>query len=193
MLVHPFDDDVPAAVVRRSSADTAIGLGADAPGYQRLLGASRLDPGRSSRMWCSRLPGSRATPSRLARFGLRALQPAGAWHRVTSPTERARALFGGIAAHGMIPLEKVPSGAIGLVLGALAHVVGWPMPRGGAQRLADSLASYLRSLGGRDSHQRTGQRDRGASCRKGNPVRSVASSAAPHRGPRPAGLVQAET
>ena len=48
----------------------------------------------------------------------------------------------------MVPLETVPSGAIGLVLGALAHVVGWPLPRGGAQKLADALASYLRSLGG---------------------------------------------
>src|SRR6185369_46736 len=59
------------------------------------------------------------------------------------------ALFAGVAAHGMVPLETAPSGAIGLVLGALAHAVGWPIPRGGAQRLADALASYLRLLGGR--------------------------------------------
>jgi len=49
----------------------------------------------------------------------------------------------------MVPLEMVPSGAIGLVLGALAHAVGWPIARGGAQTLSDALASYLRSLGGR--------------------------------------------
>jgi phytoene dehydrogenase-like protein len=28
------------------------------------------------------------------------------------------------------------------------HVAGWPVARGGAQRLSDALASYLRSLGG---------------------------------------------
>ena len=45
-------------------------------------------------------------------------------------------------------LDTLPSGAIGLVLAATAHTHGWPIPRGGAQRLADALASYLRSLGG---------------------------------------------
>jgi phytoene dehydrogenase-like protein len=88
-------------------------------------------------------------PVAAARFGLSALQPAARLASRYFSTERARALFGGIAAHGMIPLEKVPSGAIGLVLGALAHTAGWPIPRGGAQTLADSLASYLSSLGGR--------------------------------------------
>ncbi len=30
----------------------------------------------------------------------------------------------------------------------LGHAVGWPLPRGGSQSIADALASYLRSLGG---------------------------------------------
>ena len=34
------------------------------------------------------------------------------------------------------------------MLAAIAHTHGWPIPRGGAQRLADALGSYLRSLGG---------------------------------------------
>jgi phytoene dehydrogenase-like protein len=40
------------------------------------------------------------------------------------------------------------SGGVGLVLGAMAHVAGWVMPRGGAQSLANALASHLRFLGG---------------------------------------------
>jgi phytoene dehydrogenase-like protein len=34
------------------------------------------------------------------------------------------------------------------MLGMTAHSVGWVFPRGGAQRIADALAGYLRSLGG---------------------------------------------
>jgi phytoene dehydrogenase-like protein len=48
----------------------------------------------------------------------------------------------------MLPLERVPSAAFGLMLGLLGHAEGWPFPRGGSQRLSDALASYLRSLGG---------------------------------------------
>src|SRR5436309_2805360 len=44
--------------------------------------------------------------------------------------------------------RTLPLAEHGLVLGLLAHAVGWPFPRGGSQSLADALASYLRSLGG---------------------------------------------
>jgi phytoene dehydrogenase-like protein len=48
----------------------------------------------------------------------------------------------------MQPLDRRPSGAIGLVLGAMAHYAGWVLPRGGAQRLTDALVTLLESLGG---------------------------------------------
>ena len=44
--------------------------------------------------------------------------------------------------------RRRPSAAIGLVLAAAGHAAGWPIPRGGAQRISDALAGYLRSLGG---------------------------------------------
>jgi phytoene dehydrogenase-like protein len=62
--------------------------------------------------------------------------------------ECARALFAGMAAHSMLPLEDVPSAAFGLVLAITAHAVGWPIVRGGSQKIADALAEHLRSLGG---------------------------------------------
>jgi phytoene dehydrogenase-like protein len=68
--------------------------------------------------------------------------------RGTFATERARALFGGCAAHSIAPLEQTPTAAFGLVLLAFGHLFGWPFPRGGAQRLTDSLVSLLRELGG---------------------------------------------
>jgi phytoene dehydrogenase-like protein len=48
----------------------------------------------------------------------------------------------------MLRLDRPPSAAFGLMLGLLAHAVGWPLPKGGSQRVSDALASYLRSLGG---------------------------------------------
>src|SRR5206468_5068970 len=67
---------------------------------------------------------------------------------VSFEEERARALFAGLAAHSMMPLERRPTAAFGLLLGVLGHTAGWPIARGGSQAIADSLASYLRSLGG---------------------------------------------
>ena len=48
----------------------------------------------------------------------------------------------------MLPLEAKATASFGLILAMLGHSVGWPLPRGGSQAIADALASYLRSLGG---------------------------------------------
>jgi phytoene dehydrogenase-like protein len=41
------------------------------------------------------------------------------------------------------------------MLGSLAHGVGWPMPKGGSQKIADALAGYLESLSGKIETGRT--------------------------------------
>ncbi len=84
----------------------------------------------------------------MARFGVNALQPARMLAERTFHGERARALFGGMAAHSMLPLERPVSAAIALVLGTLGHLIGWPFPKGGSQAFVEALAAYLRSLGG---------------------------------------------
>jgi phytoene dehydrogenase-like protein len=62
--------------------------------------------------------------------------------------ERARALFAGNSAHSILPLEELSSAGFGLMLGTVAHAVGWPIAQGGSQAVADALASELISLGG---------------------------------------------
>jgi phytoene dehydrogenase-like protein len=64
-------------------------------------------------------------------------------------SEPARALFAGLAAHSMLPLDVAMTGVIGLVLGILAHLVGWPFAAGGSQQIAEALARRLKALGGR--------------------------------------------
>ncbi len=89
-----------------------------------------------------------AHPFRLGRFGLNAVKSAKrvASHRFKS--ERARALFAGLAGHSNVPLHLAMSAAPALVLGAAAHATGWPVARGGAQSITNALASLLRELGG---------------------------------------------
>jgi len=63
-------------------------------------------------------------------------------------TERASTLFAGLAAHSFFASDQPLSSAIGLVLGATAHAVGWPVPRGGAGAIPRALLAHLASLGG---------------------------------------------
>jgi phytoene dehydrogenase-like protein len=146
MLAHPLDDGT-AATVEKSVAGTAAHLGRDAAAYRRLFGGivDAWPQLETSVLGPLRIP---AHPFALARFGVKALQPAEQLARRRFATSAARALFAGIAAHGMLPLEERPTAAFALVLGAMAHIAGWVIPRGGAQSLTDALAGYLRSLGG---------------------------------------------
>ena len=145
-LAHPFDDGT-AALLHRSTSLTAAGLGRDGAAWQRLM-----DPFVSR--WHQLAPDILAPlrpprhPLLLARFGMLAFQPNAVLARLAFREPRARALFTGMSAHDTLPLTHPPSAAFGLVLGILGHAVGWPMPRGGAQRITDALVSYLRSLGG---------------------------------------------
>ncbi len=59
-------------------------------------------------------------------FGLKALEPAGS----------------------IMPLHQPATSAIGLVLMIQAHIMGWPIPKGGSQSIANAMAAYFKSLGG---------------------------------------------
>jgi phytoene dehydrogenase-like protein len=134
-------------VLTRSLADTARGLGADQQPYLRLiaplveswphLAADVLGPLRFPRH-----------PLDLAAFGLKALTSATFLAR-RFQTQQARGLWAGMAAHSIQPLSNITTSAIGLVLMAVGHVQGWPVARGGSQQIANALASYFTSLGGR--------------------------------------------
>ena len=143
-LAHPIGEN--AAMVRRSLDETAKALAPDAEAYRTLLGPYIRDWPKIEAAVMGPLGWPRH-PVAQAKFGMRALRSAAsvAGRFRGAP---ARALFAGIAAHGMLPLESPLTAGIALSLGALAHLVGWPMPQGGAQAISDALAAYLRSLGG---------------------------------------------
>lgn len=145
-LAHPLDDGS-CLTLERSIATTAAQLGDDAKRYSGIFS-------RAASLWSDFLAAPNASTvlrdaPAIARLGAAGATSATGFLRRNFRGERTRALLGGIAAHSMLPLEKMTSTGIALALATCGHVGGWPFPRGGTQKLADALASYLRSLGGR--------------------------------------------
>jgi phytoene dehydrogenase-like protein len=145
-LAHPFDDGT-AVAVHQSLDETAAQLGRDGSTYRRLLAPLVADWEKIAREFLGPLRPPRH-PLAMAGFGLRALWPTTALARALFRAEPARALFAGLAAHCIMPLEWPLTAAFGLMLGTLAHRVGWPLPQGGSQAIADALAAFLTDLGG---------------------------------------------
>jgi phytoene dehydrogenase-like protein len=83
----------------------------------------------------------------MARFGLKALTSANYLSK-RFKTPGAKAFFAGMAGHSIQPLTNTATSAIALVLLASGHVKGWPIPKGGSNRIADALAAYFISIGG---------------------------------------------
>jgi len=145
-LAHPFDDGT-AILLERSPDALVATLGDDARRWRRLF-APLVGHADSLLEELLAPPHVPAHPLELARFSTRAALPASTLARLSFRGSKARGLFAGMAAHSMLPLERPPSAAFGLMLGLLGHAVGWPLARGGSQSIAAGLASYLRSLGG---------------------------------------------
>jgi phytoene dehydrogenase-like protein len=147
-LAHPLDDGT-ATLLHRSVSATAEMLGEDADAYEALMHPiitnwdlivqTFLGPLRVKSM---------LHPFALAPFSLAALHSASSLARQRFKGERACALLAGVSAHSMLPLEQMTSAAVGLLLAAVGHVYGWPVPCGGSQNIVNALAGYLRSLGG---------------------------------------------
>jgi phytoene dehydrogenase-like protein len=148
-FAHPLDGGR-AALSRRSLSETAAGLGSDAAAYRRLFGPlvehgdDVIDFFLSSRL---RRPPTRSVPQ-VAQFGLNALPNVRWLARRYFDTEEAQALIAGAAAHGMLDLARPLTAGLGMILGMLAHHVGWPLIEGGSQKLADAMVTALQEQGG---------------------------------------------
>jgi phytoene dehydrogenase-like protein len=146
-LAHPLDDGT-AVMLERNLDATAKELGTDSAAWKTLMGplASHWDAMADEIL--KPLLHVPRHPVQLARFGVMAALPARLLASTTLRTERARALFAGLAAHSFLSLDAPFSSAIALVLGAAAHAVGWPIPQGGAGSLSAALVSVLQDQGG---------------------------------------------
>jgi phytoene dehydrogenase-like protein len=138
---HPLDGGR-AAIVTRDLDETAARLGHR---YRRLVApvVERWDDIIEQFLGPLRPP---RHPLRLLPFGVRAVTPAAAVGRLLP--NAAGGAWAGCAAHAILPLRHPFTGAFGALFAASAHAVGWPVVRGGSQRLADALASILVAHGG---------------------------------------------
>ncbi len=125
-LAHPLDDGT-AMLLERSIAATGETLGCDAVAYRRMMEPFAAQWDKIANAFLGPLrPQSARHPLLMTHFGLEAIRGAKGLAQQHFRGERARAMFAGMAAHSMLPLEQGPSAAFGLVLGIVGHALGWP-------------------------------------------------------------------
>jgi len=145
-LAHALSPDR-AVVLERSVEATATGLGRDGAAWNWLFGPLVRDVERLLPAILGPVLRVPRHPLALARFGVPALLPGTSLARLAFRDPAARALFAGLAAHSMVDVHRAMTSSFGLVLGLLAHAVGWPVARGGSGAIAEALVAEARGLG----------------------------------------------
>jgi phytoene dehydrogenase-like protein len=146
-VAHPLDDGKAIALAPSLTA-TAELMESDGPAYARLVQPFVQEWQNLLSEILQPLLHCPENFLLLGKFGLAAVQSAEGLSRRRFQREPAQALFAGLTAHSILPLRQTATAAVGLVLAALAHAVGWPLARGGAGSISKALAAYFRELGG---------------------------------------------
>jgi phytoene dehydrogenase-like protein len=146
-LAHPFEDGG-AVTLERDLRDAETELGRDGKAWRWLMQPFAERWATLSAEVLQRVHVLTPHLFLLARFGLVAFPPANLLAGALFRDERTKALFAGLAAHSFLSLDEPLSAAFGVLLGAAAHAVGWPIPRGGARSITAALCGQLAALGG---------------------------------------------
>jgi phytoene dehydrogenase-like protein len=145
-VAHPFDDG--SAVAVQSSVEiTAAELGKDAANYTRIFSPLVNEWTSIRSAFVGPLHVSNFTETK-ARFAFQAISSGAGFAKHQFITKEAQALFAGMASHSILPLNKLATSSIALVLNTVAHVNSWPVPKGGAQQITNALAACFTYLGG---------------------------------------------
>jgi phytoene dehydrogenase-like protein len=159
VLGHPFPNGE-WALLHRDAELTAAGLDRHHPGD----GEAWLELHRQWSLIGPAVVAGLLSPFPPVRAGVRALtqlpavggldfvrsliEPAQSLVESRFGSEAARLLVAGNAMHADIPMSAPGSGLFGMLLAMLGHAVGFPVPQGGAGRLASALADRFTSRGG---------------------------------------------
>jgi phytoene dehydrogenase-like protein len=137
-----------SVLLHRSAAETAAGLGRDRSSWEHVVGgfAEHWDGLAATILDLTAVPPH--SLREFVRLGVYGSPAATTPMRWVFREEETKALFAGLAAHALLPLDSLVTAGFGIFLGALGHSVGWPVAVGGSQSIADALLARLRSLGG---------------------------------------------
>lgn len=144
--VHPIDGGR-AGVLFRDLDRTVEGLGVDGPAWRKLYEPLTRHGDELIGEIFGPIVHVPKHPILMAKFGLRALQPA-SWIAHRWQTDEARGLFAGLAAHALHPLNRPTTGGLGLMFGMTSHAYGWPVAKGGSASIAAALAADIVEHGG---------------------------------------------
>ncbi len=145
-VAHPFDDGS-AIAIQSSIEATAMQLGKDAENYKRIF-SSLVEKWPSVRSAFLGPLHASAYSNGKAKFAYYALSSGSHFAKQQFATNEARSMFAGMAAHSILPLNHLTTSSIAIVLTILAHVNRWPLPKGGSQKITDSLSMCFIKLGG---------------------------------------------
>lgn len=147
-LAHPFDDGT-AVMLERDFGEAEAALAEDGKAWSKMMEPLATQWPKFAGDILRPMLALPRRPFLLAKFAEDAVPAATFVARRRFRSERTRALFSGMAAHSFLALDQPLSASFGMVLGAAAHAVGWPIPRGGAQAITNALTACLVQLGGR--------------------------------------------
>ncbi len=142
---HPVGGGRPAGLFRDLDESTAR-FGRDADRYRKLIGplVDRADEVVAGFLGPLGIPRHPIPFARLALPG--ALSASTIIKRFSS--DEVRAVLAGMAAHAIAPLSSSLTGGVALLFAMTAHAYGWPMAKGGSQRIAEALARVVVDGGG---------------------------------------------
>ncbi|MFC9771520.1 MULTISPECIES: phytoene desaturase family protein [unclassified Pseudarthrobacter] len=137
-----------AALAYRSLDRTAFELGKDGAAYRHLMAplvARTADIMDFTQDQLLRIP---KNPVAAGIFGARTAEQGSFLWNLRFREDKAPALLSGVAAHAISHQPSLAASGAGLMLGALGHAGGWPIPVGGSAAIAAALAQDIRDHGG---------------------------------------------
>jgi phytoene dehydrogenase-like protein len=145
---HPLDGGR-AGLAYRGLERTCARLGADGRTWRRLIAPLVAHSRELVDLLQSDLRHPPSNPRIPVLLATRILASGTALSRHLFTGPEAPAMLAGVAAHTFTRLPSLVAGGAVAMFSSLVHSTGWPLPRGGSQRIADAMVADLLTHGGK--------------------------------------------